>query len=127
MNTSPSFGQSVWLVTERELGSKLRSKSFLISTAIMFALILAAVLWAGFAAGADNRTPIAVTGGTASTVEGLDAFDVTEAASDDEARDLVSAGDVDAAVVEGGDGPLGYVVVFDDAPSSTLLLSLIHI
>jgi ABC-2 type transport system permease protein len=124
MNTSPSFGQSVWLVTERELGSKLRSKSFLISTAIMFALILGAVLWAGFAAGADNRTPVAVTSGTAEAVEGLDAFDVTEAASADEARDLVAAGDVDAAVIEGGDGPIGYVVVFDDAPSNTLLQAL---
>ena len=122
--SSPSFGQSVWLVTERELGSKLRAKSFLISTAVMFALVLAAVLWAGFAAQSDSRTPLAVTPETASSVEGLDGFDVTDAADADEARDLVRSGDVDAAIVPGGADPLGFTVVFEDAPSTTLLQAL---
>ena len=33
---APSTAQSVWLVAEREIGSKLRSKAFIISTAILF-------------------------------------------------------------------------------------------
>jgi ABC-2 type transport system permease protein len=122
--SSPSFGQSVWLVTERELGSKLRSKSFLISTVVMFVIVLAGVLWAGFAAQSDSRTPIAVTSDTAATVADNDAFDVTEAGSADEARELVRDGDVDAAIVSGGAEPLGYTVVFQDSPSNTLLQQL---
>ncbi|MFJ6677782.1 ABC transporter permease [Microbacterium sp. NPDC091382] len=126
MNTSvsPSFGQSVWLVTERELGSKLRSKSFIISTAVMFLIVLAGVLWAGFTAQSDSRTPIAVTSETASAITDPKAFDVTEAASAEEARELVRDGDVDAAVVPGGDEPLGYTVVFDESVSSGLLQQL---
>lgn len=122
--TAPSFAQSVWLVTERELGAKLRSKSFLISTAILFAIALGGILWAGFMAGGDNRTPIAVTPDTAAVVSGNDAFDVTDAASADEARELVRDGDVDAAIVPGGAEPLGYTVVFADDSSTTLLQQL---
>lgn len=124
MNTSPSFGQSVWLVTERELGSKLRSKSFIISTVVLFLLVLGAVLWAGFASQSDSRTPVAVTADTAVAVAGNDTFDVTEAGTADDARQLVRDGEVDAAIVPGGAEPLGYTVVFADAPSNTVLQQL---
>lgn len=125
MNTSPSFGQSVWLVTEREIGSKLRSKSFIISTVVMFVIVLAAVLWAGFTAQTDNRTPIAVTSETASALTDPEAaFDVTDAATADEARELVRDGEVDAAVIPGGAEPLGYTVVFDEQVSNSLLQQL---
>ncbi|MFS0865843.1 ABC transporter permease [Microbacterium sp. 179-B 1A2 NHS] len=116
--TTPSFAQSVWLVTERELGSKLRSKSFLISSAILFVIVLAGVLWGGFAAQNENRIPIAVTPETASAVEGMDGLEVTDAADADEARELVTAGDVDAALVPGGAEPFGFTLVGDeDVPS----------
>ena len=124
MNTSPSFGQSVWLVTEREIGSKLRSKSFIISTVVMFLIVLAAVLLAGFTAQSDNRTPIAVTSETDSALTDPDAFDVTDAATADEARELVRDGEVDAAVIPGGAEPLGYTVVFDEQVSNSLLQQL---
>ncbi|WP_065571123.1 ABC transporter permease [Microbacterium oleivorans] len=126
MNTSvsPSFGQSVWLVTERELGSKLRSKSFIISTVVMFLIVLAGVLWAGFSAQSDSRTPIAVTSETASAITDPKAFDVTDAATAEEARDLVRDGTVDAAIIPGGDEPLGYTVVFDESVSNGLLQQL---
>ncbi|WP_405374203.1 MULTISPECIES: ABC transporter permease [unclassified Microbacterium] len=122
--TSPSFAQSVWLVTERELGSKLRSKSFIISTAILFALVLAGVLWAGFASQSESRTPLAVTPETSSAVEGNDGFELTEAATPDEARDLVAAGDVDAALVPGGAEPFGYTLVGDESVSSSIIQQL---
>ena len=38
---APTFAQSVWLVAEREIGSKLRSKAFLISFGILFLIALA--------------------------------------------------------------------------------------
>ena len=90
--SAPSFAQSVWLVTEREIGSKLRSKAFLISTAILFVIALASVLWGGFAAGGDNRIPVAVTSQTASALQPFgEAVEVTEAADATEARDLAAS------------------------------------
>lgn len=123
MNTStPSFAQSVWLVTEREVGSKLRSKPFLISTGILFALALVAVLWGGFSAQSDSRIPLAVTPDTASVVAGLDqAVDVTDAADADAARELVRSGEVDAALVPGGSGAFEYTIVGDTSVPSGLM------
>lgn len=123
MNTStPSFAQSVWLVTEREVGSKLRSKAFLISTGILFAIALISVLWGGFTAQSDSRIPIAVTPDTASVVAGLDqAVEVTDAADADAARELVLSGDVDAALVSGGSGEFDYTVIGDTSIPSGLM------
>ncbi|RLK46618.1 ABC transporter permease [Microbacterium telephonicum] len=123
MNTSsPSFAQSVWLVTEREVGSKLRSKAFLISTGILFAIALVAVIWGGFAAQSDSRTKVAVTSETASVLSGMDsAVELTEATSADEAEELVRSGDVDAAIVPGGPAPFDYTVVADDSAPTGLV------
>jgi len=46
---APSAAQGVWLVAEREIGSRLRSKAFVISTLILFAIALGGVIWGGFA------------------------------------------------------------------------------
>ena len=46
---SPSQASLIWLVAEREIGSKLRSKAFLISTGILLFLALAAIVIGGFA------------------------------------------------------------------------------
>ena len=42
MNASTPARNGIWLVAEREIGSKLRSKAFLISTGILFAIALVA-------------------------------------------------------------------------------------
>lgn len=123
MTTSaPSFAQSVWLVAEREVGSKLRSKAFLISTGILFAIALIAVVWGGFAAQSDSRTPIAVTSGTAAAVASLDeVLEVTEVADADAARELVLSGDVDAALIPSDSTPFGFTLVGDESVSSSLI------
>ncbi|SBS72560.1 ABC transporter permease [uncultured Microbacterium sp.] len=118
---APSFAQSVWLVTEREVGSKLRSKAFVISTAILFAIALAGVLWGGFAAQTETRIPVAVTSETASALAGAeDVVELTEVATADAARDLVRSGDVDAALIPGGAEPFGYTIVADESAPSAL-------
>jgi ABC-2 type transport system permease protein len=120
--SAPSFAQSVWLVTEREIGSKLRSKAFLISTGILFVIALASVLWGGFTAGGDNRIPVAVTPQTASALQQFDdAVEVTEAADATAARELVRSGDVDAALIPGGADPFGFTVVADESAPGGLL------
>lgn len=120
--SSPAFAQSVWLVTEREVGSKLRSKAFVISTAILFVIALACVLWGGFAAQSGTSYPVAVTPETSAvTAELGEAVEVTEVATADEARELVRSGDVDAALVPGGAEPFGYTLVGDERVSTTLI------
>ena len=125
MNVSaPSFAQSTWLVAEREVGSKLRSKAYLISTGILFLIALAGVLWGGFSAQSDSRTPVAVTAETAQSVADNTTIKPTEVADADAARALVADGTVDAALIPGGDAPFDYTVVAKDAAPTSLLQTL---
>ncbi|MGC3986488.1 MAG: ABC transporter permease [Pseudorhodoferax sp.] len=125
MNPSaPTVGQSVWLVAEREIGSKLRSKSFLISFGILFALALAGVIWAGFSAQGAGTTPVAVTAESQHYLQGVPGFEATVATSADAARALVASGDAEAAIIADGAPPTGFTVVFDSDPSQTLLMAL---
>ncbi|MFG6444768.1 ABC transporter permease [Microbacterium sp. P07] len=122
--SAPSELQSVWLVTEREIGSKLRSKSFVISSAILLLLALASVIWGGIAANTagDDGIPIAVTSETQTEVSGLNGLDVTVADSADAATALVQDGTVDAALVpDSSGGAFSYKVVADDGAPSGLL------
>lgn len=121
---APGELQSIWLVAEREIGSKLRSKAFVISTAILIVAALASVIWGGFAASnaSGSGIPVAVTSQTQSAVSGLDGLEVTVADSDDAARALVADGTVDAALVSGSsDAAFDYTVVAEDSVPSTLL------
>ncbi|MFT4259878.1 ABC transporter permease [Microbacterium sp.] len=114
--TGNSPTQAVWLVVEREIGSKLRSKTFIISTVILLAIALAGILIGGFASKNPEATTVAVTGETASVVEALPNVEATEVADDAAAEALVRDGTVEAAVLV-GDGPNGFTVVaLSDAP-----------
>lgn len=129
---APSTAQSVWLVAEREIGSRLRSKAFVISTAILFVIALAAVVWGGFTAGDTSGIKVAVTPATSSAVSGIAGIDATDADSSDAALALVSDGEVDAALVPTADVPgdapaasptFDYtIVVNDDVPSGLMPL-----
>lgn len=122
--TDPTFTQSVWLVAEREIGSKLRSKAFLISFGILFVIALAGVIWAGFSAQSSSTTPVAVTADAAQYVDGVPGLEVTDAADRSAAEALVKDGSVDAAVVADSSSPLGYSVVVESDVPSSLLMSL---
>ncbi|MGW9585428.1 ABC transporter permease [Microbacterium sp. NPDC055455] len=120
-------GQAIWLVAEREIGSKLRSKAFVISTAILFIGALALVIWAGFQASNSTGTPVAVTADAqqyVSAAEGLDVTDVDDRAA---AEALVADGTVDAGVVGDPSSPLGFAVIADSSPPTTLLLQLAQV
>ncbi|WP_136052914.1 ABC transporter permease [Microbacterium sp. K36] len=118
MNASTPARNGIWLVAEREIGSKLRSKAFLISTGILLVLALAGVLFGGFASQNTDAMPVAVTSETTGAVSALPDVEVTEVASRAEAEELVRDGDVDAAVLP-GDSAAGYTIVaLEDAPSS---------
>lgn len=121
---SPSTAQSVWLVAEREIGSKLRSKAFVISTAILLLGALALVIWGGFAAANNTGTPVAVTPDASSAVANVENLDVTEVADRAEAEALVESGDVDAALVADPESPVGIAVIADSSPPTQLILQL---
>ncbi|MGC5171986.1 ABC transporter permease [Microbacterium sp. DT81.1] len=120
---------SVWLVAEREIASKLRSKAFVISTLILFVAALATIVIGGFAAQNQEDTRVAVTAETTQVVEGIDGVETTEVADRAEAEQLVEAGDVDAALVPdaAASGPFDYVVLADDDAPTTLVMSLAQV
>ncbi|MBP5801619.1 ABC transporter permease [Microbacterium maritypicum] len=110
----------IWLVAEREIGSKLRSKAFLISTGILLVLALAGILFGGFASKNTDTTPIAATAETAAAVSAIPNVEVTTVADQAEAEKLVRDDKVDAAVLP-GDSPSGYTVIaLQDAPGSII-------
>lgn len=106
----------IWLVAEREIGAKLRSKTFLISTVILMVIALASILIGGFASKNQDATAVAVTSETASVVKALPNTEITEVADQAAAEEAVRSEKVAAAVVP-SDGPLGYTVIaLDSAP-----------
>jgi ABC-2 type transport system permease protein len=115
---------AVWLVAEREIGSKLRSKAFVISTAILLIGALALVIWGGFAASNATGTPVAVTQDAASAVAEAQGLDITEVADRAAAEALVESGDVDAAIVSDPDSPVGLAVIAESSAPTQLLLQL---
>ena len=124
---APTFAQGVWLVAEREIGSKLRSKAFIISTAILFAIALAGILFAGFASKDVSGTPVAAAGAVATELEGVAGLEITPVADRAAAEALVASGDVDAAVVADASSPVGYVVIADSSAPTSLLLTLAQV
>src|SRR6187431_1280991 len=121
---APTTPQSVWLVAEREIASKIRSKAFLISTIILFLGALALVVWGGIQAGSTTGTPVAVTADAQQYVQEVPGLEVTDAADRAEAEALVESGDVDAAIVGDSASPTGFVVIADSSAPTRLLLSL---
>lgn len=116
----PSFGQSVLLVTQREITQRLRSKAFLISTGVLLLAVLASIV-IGALVGQNPPLPkVAVVGSVASSVPGGAGLDVRAADSPEAAEALVRDGTVDAAVVP-DDSALGYAVVgLSDTPSEVV-------
>ncbi|MGF3056306.1 ABC transporter permease [Microbacterium sp. YY-01] len=119
-----SAAGAVWLVAEREVASKLRSKAFVISTSILLLIALAGVLIGGFAGPSADERSVAVTPETASVIADMPGVSSVEVADRPAAEELVREGDVDAALVTGGDAVFPYTVIAFDSASTTLLLQL---
>jgi ABC-2 type transport system permease protein len=118
--------QGVWLVAEREIGGKLRSRSFLISTAILLVLALGGILWSGFQAGSAGTIEVAATADVAGQLPVVEAIEVTEVADRAEAEALVADGEVEAALLPDAQSPTGVLLLADkEAPDS--LVSLLSV
>lgn len=125
---APTEADAVWLVAEREIASKLRSKAFLISTAILFVLALAGLVIGGFAAQNQSGTPVAVTADAASLLPSDDGLEVTEVADRAAAEALVTDGTVEAAIVADPSAePFGFVILAESSAPTSLLLQFAQV
>lgn len=116
--------ESVSLVARREITMKLRSKAFLISTAILMLAVLGSILVGGFLSASPPKKSVAATGEAVAVAESLDNVKVTAVDSVDAAKKLVKSGTVEAALVPAEGSPTGVSVVALDSPPQSLLAEL---
>jgi ABC-2 type transport system permease protein len=124
VRTAPTTAQSAWLVADREIKARLRSKSFLISTGILLLIVLASIIIGGIRSGSPSSTPVAVVGTAADSVRGVSGLRVTSVGDVAEAEQLVRAGTVDAAVVPDPSTSLGYKLLAEDKAPAALVSEL---
>jgi len=117
------FASAVRLVAEREVRMKLRSKTFLISTAALMLLILASVVIGGITGANPSLPKVAAVGSAVQVAEQTKAFEVIPVDTADEAKDLVRDDGADAAIIpdDAADSVTGVTVIgLDQEPGSVL-------
>jgi len=112
---------TTWLIAEREITMRLRSKAFVISTVILLLSVLGSIVAANIIGGISEPTKVAAVGSAVQTVESTEQFDVIEASDREEAEQLVRDGDAEAAVIPDSESPTGLTVLgLDEAPGGVL-------
>ena len=120
---TPGMAQATWLVAEREIRMRLRSKAFLISTGVLLLIVLASVVIGGVMSANPTLPKVAAVGATASIAEEAGAFEVTKVKTVEEAEELVRSGEVEAGLVPdtAADAPHGLsVIALEEAPGTVL-------
>ena len=126
MTASTSLTSSprlIALVAQREIMTRLRSKSFVISTAILLLVVLGGIIFGSVTASTPENPRIAVT--ESSLIADID--DMVEPVPVDsvaEAEELVRSGDVEAAVVPDDSTDLGLRIIADSTEPRGLILLL---
>ncbi|WP_066587622.1 ABC transporter permease [Cellulomonas timonensis] len=117
----PSMWGSTLLVAEREITTQVRTKSFLISTAITLGLVLVGIIAPSlFGGSGDDAIKVAVVASTSTAVESAEGLEAVLADDADAARQMVEADEGEAAVLP-GEGALGLTVVArTSAPSDVV-------
>ena len=124
--TTSSFAKpgpfaTTWLVAEREIRMRLRSKAFVISTVVLLLAVLASIVVGNILSSTAEPSKVAAVGSAIEAVESTKQFDVVEAADRDEAEEFVRDGSVEAAVVPDESSPTGVAVIaLEDAPGSVI-------
>lgn len=106
-----SASQATWLVAERDIMGRLRSKSFIISTLITLLIVIGGVVVMGIMTASSGGTPVAATADAAALLPDTEALEVTEVADRAEGEQLVRDGEVDALVLPSVDSPTGVEIV----------------
>ncbi|MEV8254214.1 ABC transporter permease [Rhodoglobus sp. NPDC076762] len=124
---SPRFTQSVVLVAEREITTRLRSKSFLITTGILLLLVLGGVIAGGIFSQQAGTTTVATIGSLSDEVSKLPGVEVTTVADRAEAETLVSEGTVDAAVLPAAEGAATPAIIIANSEAPSLLVQWLSV
>jgi ABC-2 type transport system permease protein len=119
---SAGSARLIGLVAQREITTRLRSKSFLISTGILLLLVLGGIVVGSITAANAEDTKVAVT--DAALVAGIDGIEAVPVADRAEAEQLVRDGDVAAAVLPDDSTELGMLVLADSSPPVQLVALL---
>ncbi|WP_313480658.1 ABC transporter permease [Microbacterium sp.] len=118
------MNSAVWLVAEREITAKLRSRAFVIATGILLLIALAGVILGGFMSKSPTADAVAVTSETAPVLDGTPGLEPREVADRAAAEDLVTSGEVEAALVPGDPTGFGYVVLTKEGAPTGLMMML---
>lgn len=114
------FWTATSLVAEREILAQVRSKSFVISTAVTLILIIGGIVLSSILSGQSEATKVAFVGSVPAEVSASEVLEPVEAADRDEAEELVRSGDVEAAVLP-DDSVLGYsLIALDETPDEVV-------
>ncbi|WP_199423360.1 ABC transporter permease [Actinotalea solisilvae] len=120
---APGVVPATLMVAEREVVTQVRSKSFLISTAVLLLAVLASIVLGSLLGGRTEATRVAVVSQTAGLVEDVETLEAVPVDDADAARELVESEDVAAAVLpdDSADNPTGVrVVALTDAPDDVV-------
>jgi ABC-2 type transport system permease protein len=120
---TPTLLPATWLVAEREIRMRLRSKAFIWSSVIIMIIALGSVVAGGLFGGSSSLTKVAAVGSAVSVAEDTGVFDVTEADSVEQAERLVRDESVDAAIIpdDASNSPTGVTVIgLDEEPTDVL-------
>ena len=95
---------------------RLRSKAFLWSTGVLMLAVLASVVLGSIFGAQESTTKVAVVAGASAVVDGNEALEPVAASDQDEAEEMLRAGEVDAIVAPAASEPLGITVIGLDSP-----------
>jgi len=127
LSRSPAPARIIALVAKRELTTRARTKSFLISNAIILVLILGGIIAASVFSGTSDTHPKLGLVGSAATLSGaLSAssssvgkpLDISAVSNEATARSKVASGDLDVALVP--EGTSSYTAIVKKEMASEL-------
>ncbi len=123
--TKLSAAQAVRLVASREVNARLRSRSFLISTAVLLLIVLASIVVSGIIAANAELPKVAVQRSIVNALPDSTGFETVLVDDADEAEQLVRDGEAEAAVVvDPRESELGYLVLGLDEPPTGIISQL---
>lgn len=121
MNASLSAPQAAWLVAERDIVSKVRSKSFIVSTVLLLVIAIAGVIAVGIIGNSSSATPVAVTADAQQFLPETAALEVTSVDDRAAGEELVRDGEADALIVADADSATGVeIIALEEAPEGVV-------
>ncbi|MCH5643159.1 MULTISPECIES: ABC transporter permease [unclassified Gordonia (in: high G+C Gram-positive bacteria)] len=118
---------SIALIAQREITTRVRTRSFVATTAILMIVIIAGlIVWSVFSGGGDSKERIGLVGNDSTLTAAITAVGdqsgtpvtVVTLASTDQARDRVADGDLEAVVVTGPNS--SYTLISKDGIEESL-------